>query len=146
MGRCSSYKWLVHYFITNLHWLWGRAGVGTGDPWGWELETPRGGNWRPLGVGTGDPWRWELETPEGGNWRPLEVGTGDRSRWELVTPLLKFDDKSDEQLTALPGLASLEMPLAENYLNDPKILDRKVWANSADPDQTAIRGAVSDCS
>ena len=28
------------------------------------------------------------------------------------------------------------------YSNDPKFSDRKVWANSADPDQTAPRGAV----
>ena len=28
------------------------------------------------------------------------------------------------------------------YRNDPKFLDRLVWANSADPDQTAPRGAV----
>ena len=26
------------------------------------------------------------------------------------------------------------------YLNDPKFSDRWVWANSADPDQTAPRG------
>ena len=28
------------------------------------------------------------------------------------------------------------------YRNDPKFLDRLIWANSADPDQTAPRGAV----
>ena len=28
------------------------------------------------------------------------------------------------------------------YRNDPKFPDRLVWANSADPDQTAPRGAV----
>ena len=28
------------------------------------------------------------------------------------------------------------------YRNDPKFSDRYVWANSADPDQTAPRGAV----
>ena len=28
------------------------------------------------------------------------------------------------------------------YLNDPKFSDRQVWANSADPDQTAPLGAV----
>ena len=28
------------------------------------------------------------------------------------------------------------------YHNDPKFSDRLVWANSADPDQTAPRGAV----
>ena len=27
--------------------------------------------------------------------------------------------------------------------NDSKFLDRQVWANSANPDQTALRGAVS---
>ena len=29
-----------------------------------------------------------------------------------------------------------------NYRNDPKFSDRLIWANSADPDQTAPRGAV----
>ena len=29
-----------------------------------------------------------------------------------------------------------------NYRNDPKFSDGHVWANSADPDQTAPRGAV----
>ena len=29
-----------------------------------------------------------------------------------------------------------------DYRNFPKLLDRQVWANSADPDQTAPRGAV----
>ena len=29
-----------------------------------------------------------------------------------------------------------------HYRNDPKFSDRQVWANSADPDQTAPRGAV----
>ena len=28
------------------------------------------------------------------------------------------------------------------YRNDPKISDKYAWANSADPDQTAPRGAV----
>ena len=28
------------------------------------------------------------------------------------------------------------------YRNDPKFSDRYAWANSADPDQTAPRGAV----
>ena len=28
------------------------------------------------------------------------------------------------------------------YRNDPKFSDRSAWANSADPDQTAPRGAV----
>ena len=31
---------------------------------------------------------------------------------------------------------------ATSYRNDPKFSDRQVWANSADPDQTAPRGAV----
>ena len=30
----------------------------------------------------------------------------------------------------------------EDYRNVPKFSDRQVWANSADPDQTAPRGAV----
>ena len=29
-----------------------------------------------------------------------------------------------------------------NYRNDPKFLDKQVWANSVYPDQTAPRGAV----
>ena len=32
--------------------------------------------------------------------------------------------------------------LLESYHNDPKFSDRLVLANSADPDQTAPRGAV----
>ena len=28
------------------------------------------------------------------------------------------------------------------YYNDPKFSDRQVWANKADPDETAPRGAV----
>ena len=32
--------------------------------------------------------------------------------------------------------------LIYNYRNVPKFSDRQVWANSADPDQTAPRGAV----
>ena len=34
------------------------------------------------------------------------------------------------------------MVLARCYSNDPMFLDRQIWANSADPDQTALRGAV----
>ena len=30
----------------------------------------------------------------------------------------------------------------EHYRYAPKFLDRQVWANSVDPDQTAHRGAV----
>ena len=30
----------------------------------------------------------------------------------------------------------------QRYPNDPKFLDRYAWANSADPDQIAPRGAV----
>ena len=30
----------------------------------------------------------------------------------------------------------------QEYRNNPKFSDRLVWANSADPDQTAPRGAV----
>ena len=30
----------------------------------------------------------------------------------------------------------------KGYRNDPKFSDRYAWANSADPDQTAPRGAV----
>ena len=29
-----------------------------------------------------------------------------------------------------------------NYRNEPKLSDIQVWANSADPDQTAPRGGV----
>ena len=36
-----------------------------------------------------------------------------------------------------------QMPsLTLGYRNDPKFSDRYAWANSADPDQTAPRGAV----
>ena len=38
----------------------------------------------------------------------------------------------------------LERPQKQDfyYRNDPKFSDKPVWANSADPDQTAPRGAV----
>ena len=39
-------------------------------------------------------------------------------------------------------LCILEHNADPDYCNDPKFLDRLVWANSADPDQTAPRGAV----
>ena len=32
--------------------------------------------------------------------------------------------------------------MENDYCNDPKFSDRYAWANSADPDQTAPRGAV----
>ena len=35
-----------------------------------------------------------------------------------------------------------KMCFREMYRNDPKFSDRYAWANSADPDQTAPRGAV----
>ena len=35
-----------------------------------------------------------------------------------------------------------ERDASSGYRNDPKFSDRLVWANSADPDQTAPRGAV----
>ena len=41
-------------------------------------------------------------------------------------------------LTLGPGTNS-----KDRHRNDPMFLDRLVWANSADPDQTAPRGAVS---
>ena len=34
--------------------------------------------------------------------------------------------------------------LESKYRNVPKFSDRQVWANSADPDQTSPKGAVSD--
>ena len=34
------------------------------------------------------------------------------------------------------------MQSKKGYRNDPKFSDRFAWANSADPDQTAPRGAV----
>ena len=44
-------------------------------------------------------------------------------------------------LNAAPLLICLEN-LVIQYCNVPKFSDRQVWANSADPDQTAPRGAV----
>ena len=42
-----------------------------------------------------------------------------------------------------PGPRTLYLPTGEEvYRKDPKILDKYIWANSADPDQTAPRGAV----
>ena len=34
------------------------------------------------------------------------------------------------------------MSVRGDYRNDPKFSDSYAWANSADPDQTALRGAV----
>ena len=47
----------------------------------------------------------------------------------------------------MESLFSHVAPIAEQYSgentrNDPKFSDRYVWANGADPDQTAPRGAV----
>ena len=39
-------------------------------------------------------------------------------------------------------LLSLSCHFKGHYRNDPKFLDRQAWANSADPDQIAPRGAV----
>ena len=43
--------------------------------------------------------------------------------------------KSYDNILRNPWLLSM-------YRNDPEFSDRYVWANSADPDQTAPRGAV----
>ena len=37
---------------------------------------------------------------------------------------------------------SVELCIKRFYHNDPKFSDKQVWANSADPDQTAPLGAV----
>ena len=42
----------------------------------------------------------------------------------------------------LPNVVYMNKAVASVYRNDPKFSDRYVWANSADPDQTAPRGAV----
>ena len=39
-------------------------------------------------------------------------------------------------------LCRLQQTVTATYRNDPKFSDRYAWANSADPDQTAPRGAV----
>ena len=39
-------------------------------------------------------------------------------------------------------IISYNSTVIHNYRNVPKFSDRQVWANSADPDQTAPRGAV----
>ena len=40
------------------------------------------------------------------------------------------------------NLGQLSKPIFEVYRNNLKYWDRQVWANSADPDQTAPQGAV----
>ena len=35
-----------------------------------------------------------------------------------------------------------QMMLKKKLRNDPKFSDKQVWANSVDPEQTALRGAV----
>ena len=39
-------------------------------------------------------------------------------------------------------LENSDLETKDIYRNDPKFSDKQVWANSADPDQTAPRGAV----
>ena len=41
--------------------------------------------------------------------------------------------------TFLPSIPSFCLYM---YRNDPKFWDKQVWANSVDPDQIALRGAV----
>ena len=52
--------------------------------------------------------------------------------------------KHDLCLTKLcvPCQALKAVRYVRNYHNDPKFSDKLVWANSADPDQTAPSGAV----
>ena len=44
--------------------------------------------------------------------------------------------------TKITGLGTLEFKQYTSYRSDPKFSDRQAWANSADPDQTAPRGAI----
>ena len=49
----------------------------------------------------------------------------------------------DCQMSPLFCIAVSLLPIVfQDYRNDPKFSDRYVWANSADQDQTASRGAV----
>ena len=56
-----------------------------------------------------------------------------------------YDDFFPDVSKYNEGKTELERKLycASKYRNDPKFSDRYAWANSADPDQTAPRGAVS---
>ena len=46
-----------------------------------------------------------------------------------------------DELLSAPDYANLI--INRLYRNDPKFSDTQVWANSADPDQTASRGSGS---
>ena len=48
------------------------------------------------------------------------------------------------ELSHMLYVIQLNIPLSLEifYHNDPKFSDRLIWANSADPDQTAPSGAV----
>ena len=48
----------------------------------------------------------------------------------------------EESDLSLHCLLALICTKTSEYRNDPKFSDRSAWANSADPDQTAPRGAV----
>ena len=52
----------------------------------------------------------------------------------------------DGMLEDTNSLDSAHMLCVHVYHNSPKFWDRLVWANSADPDQTALRGAVGSVS
>ena len=43
-----------------------------------------------------------------------------------------------KQYASLSPLLDLKPKLCQTYRNVPKFSDRQVWANSADPDQTAL--------
>ena len=64
----------------------------------------------------------------------LQVDTSKRERLHNRTSL------SESQTKSMINLFLLHQYLF--YRNDPKFSDRYVKANSADPDQTAPRGAV----
>ena len=75
----------------------------------------------------------------------------DRSGQTAQTQIrLLLEEQSDQDLHCLPFHlhvfdkipSGLLQPDFLIYCNDHKFSDRQVWANSADPDQAAPRGAV----
>ena len=58
--------------------------------------------------------------------------------WRTCLPIINTNSNGF-QVMNLTSRVDLD---GQTYRNDPKFSDRYAWANSADPDQTAPRGAV----
>ena len=64
------------------------------------------------------------------------------SRWSFFQPIQHYFSGIQHNLKATQTQSGSEAMVLSDYRNDLKFSDRYAWANSADPDQTAPRGAV----